>query len=931
MANVLYVGTANAASFRRFVFQPPATFNYGINVFGANNVFGQTNLHGQLSLKGNALDFGRGGSQITDNGDLNIGTDNNLYLNAPSQVSVQNDLRVGGRLSLLHNGRDNGSGIVDNGDLLITSNDPIQLKTPKWVDVWSTLKLHANLEVTGGLAFPTGSVDGTDIADGAVATADLADGAVTNAKLGADAVTTDKISDGTIVNADVSATAAIAYSKLNIADSDLTIAKTSGLQTALDARLLLAGGTMLGGINMGGNNITNATAITANTFTGNLTGDVTGNVSGNAGTVTNGVYTTGSYNDPAWITGLSAAKLNSGTSANLGAGTVTAATFIGNLTGNVTGDVTGNISGNAGTVTNGVYTTGSYADPSWITSINGSKVIDGTVATAKLADGAVANAKIGTDAVTTDKINDGTIVNADVNAAAAIAYSKLNIADSDLTIAKTNGLQTALDSKLNLSGGTMSGSIDLGSNNITNGGTITATSFVGPLTGNASTATALQTARTINGVSFDGTADITVTAAAGTLTGTTLAVGVTSSSLTSVGTLTDLTVTNPITGSITGSSGSTTGNAATATALQTARTINGVSFDGTANITLTTADIADSTDKRYVTDANLVLLSNTSGVNTGDQDLTGLLVKASNLSDLTSASTARTNLGLGTLATQDGTFSGTSSGTNTGDQTNITGNAGTVTNGVYDNGSYNDPAWITGLSAAKLSSGTSADLGAGNLTATSIFGNLTGNITGNAATATALQTARTINGVSFDGTANITLTTADIADSTDKRYVTDAQLTILNNTSNTNTGDQTNITGNAGTVTNGVYDNGSYNDPAWITGLSGAKINTGTSINLGAGTVTATTFTGSFTGSLTGNVTGDVTGNVSGNQSGGSVSATSVSASGAVDFSTSTSVQVPIIGVVQPCAAADTGKILFYTPDSHFYGCNGTVWKQLDN
>lgn len=51
--------------------------------------------------------------------------------------------------------------------------------------------------------------------------------------------------------------------------------------------------------------------------------------------------------------------------------------------------------------------------------------------------------------------------------------------------------------------------------------------------GNAGTATALQTARTINGVSFDGTANITVPAAAGTLTGSTLASGVTASSLTS--------------------------------------------------------------------------------------------------------------------------------------------------------------------------------------------------------------------------------------------------------------------------------------------------------------------------------------------------------------------------------------------------------------
>ena len=50
-------------------------------------------------------------------------------------------------------------------------------------------------------------------------------------------------------------------------------------------------------------------------------------------------------------------------------------TTVGTLTNlTVTNTITGSISGNAGTVTNGVYTTGSYSDPAWITAIGWSKI-----------------------------------------------------------------------------------------------------------------------------------------------------------------------------------------------------------------------------------------------------------------------------------------------------------------------------------------------------------------------------------------------------------------------------------------------------------------------------------------------------------------------------------------------------------------------------
>jgi len=104
----------------------------------------------------------------------------------------------------------------------------------------------------------------------------------------------------------------------------------------------------------------------------------------------------------------------------------------GTFTGNLTGNVTGTVSGNAGTVTNGVYTT----DTGTVTStmiangtivnadINSAAAIDKT----KISGTAVTLSDVGT--VTGTMIASDTIVNADINSSAQIAYSKTNLTNS---------------------------------------------------------------------------------------------------------------------------------------------------------------------------------------------------------------------------------------------------------------------------------------------------------------------------------------------------------------------------------------------------------------------------------------------------------------------------------------------------------------------
>jgi len=100
----------------------------------------------------------------------------------------------------------------------------------------------------------------------------------------------------------------------------------------------------------------------------------------------------------------------------------------------------------------------------------------------------------------------------------------------------------------------------------------------------------------------------------------------------------------------------------------------------------------------------------------------------------------------------------------------------------------------------------------------------TGGVSGNATTATTLQTARNINGVSFNGSANIDVNTVNTVtfnnggagDASGTTFNGGAARTISYNTvgapSTTGTGASgtwgISVTGNAGTVTNGVYTTG---------------------------------------------------------------------------------------------------------------------------
>lgn len=101
---------------------------------------------------------------------------------------------------------------------------------------------------------------------------------------------------------------------------------------------------------------------------------------------------------------------------------VTATKFVGPLTGNVTG--------NADTVTNGVYTSGSYSDPSWL-----------TISKSKVGLGSVENTALSTWAGSSNIVTVGNLTNLEV--AGTMRYDGAQNNATGNTFNKTGGTVTA--------------------------------------------------------------------------------------------------------------------------------------------------------------------------------------------------------------------------------------------------------------------------------------------------------------------------------------------------------------------------------------------------------------------------------------------------------------------------------------------------------
>jgi len=389
------------------------------------------------------------------------------------------------------------------------------------------------------------------------------------------------------------------------AGTDLNITPLGGQQIVLDGAIIIDAGV-----------VTGATSITSTAFVGDITGDVTGNVSGNAGTATvlatartiGGTSFNGSANIEVALANTSTILATSRNFSVSGDITASAVAFNGSdnvvlsasIDDNVVGAAQLNISGN-GNVGQAILSDGdgsfSYGDASKTT-----EQIQDIV-------GGMVTGNTETGITVTYEDGDGTldfVINPAQTTITSLLATDIKIGEDDQTkidfeTADEIHFYAANAQQIKLIDGAIvpvtNNDIDLGTSslefkNAFFDGTVTSDAFAGALTGNvtgdisgnAGTATLLQTARTIGGTSFNGSANIAIALAN---TATTLA-----TARTIGGVSFDGSANINLAGVNIAGNQDTSGNAGTATALATARTIGGTSFDGTANIAIALANTA---------------------------------------------------------------------------------------------------------------------------------------------------------------------------------------------------------------------------------------------------------------------------------------------------------------------------------------------------
>lgn len=205
-------------------------------------------------------------------------------------------------------------------------------------------------------------------------------------------------------------------------------------------------------------------------------GILTNSIAGNAASVTNGVYVSGNYNDPSWLSALAGSKIKGSVSSALTATNAQHAASSDHATNATNADhastsdhatsavtaehstssdrataaVSADHATTAGSVTNGLYSTGKYADPNWLTSLSAAKLIgavpnaDFATTAGSAAPSGIAGGNLG------GTYPNPTVIGVDINSGAslveAINHSTSTI--SALSIAKN----------LTISGGSINGS-----------------------------------------------------------------------------------------------------------------------------------------------------------------------------------------------------------------------------------------------------------------------------------------------------------------------------------------------------------------------------------------------------------------------------------------------------------------------------------------